>query len=102
MIPASMAAERRFIVWAYGPLESGTDKRKKLPHDWRDPSGRAIDANDEHYWTTFDDARRVQGVDGIGFVTRGRLDRVDLDGCRDEQTGALTPDAQRIVDELDS
>jgi hypothetical protein len=42
-------------------------------------------------------------VDGIGFVFNGDgIAGVDLDGCRNPETGAIAPWAQRIIDDFAS
>ncbi len=58
-------------------------------------------------WADFDTARAYaegQGLAGVGVVlaTGGDLVGGDLDHCRDPATGAITPEAQRIIQQADT
>jgi Family of unknown function (DUF5906)/Primase C terminal 1 (PriCT-1) len=99
MIPSLMRADKRWVVWRFSA------DGKKLPHDPRDPKGRAIDTTDEKFWVDYDTAAKVVeagGVDGLGFVLGDGWAGVDLDDVRDPATGVITPAAKVIVQALDS
>ncbi len=99
MIPSLLRAEKRFIVWRH------SDDGKKLPHDPKNPRGRAIDSTDERLWVDFETASKVVeagGVDGLGFALGDGWAGIDLDDVRDPATGQLTAEAQAIVDALDT
>jgi putative DNA primase/helicase len=103
VIPSDLRALDRWVVWKW---EWSEDKRKwdKPPYRARDPR-RHAKATDPKTWASFADAMttyRRGGVDGIGFaVTKDDpFCGVDVDDCRDPATGALTPEAQNIVDGL--
>lgn len=77
---------------------------KKVPFQVARPDDEAK-VNDESHWGAFDDARGVYeagGFDGLGFRLGSGFAGVDLDDCRDPETGALTPKAQAIVNEFNS
>jgi putative DNA primase/helicase len=97
--PVSMQAVDRWLVWRF------SSDGKKLPHDPKNPQGRAIDSTDETLWVDYDSAAKVVaagGVDGLGFVLGDGWAGVDLDDVRDPSTNLLTSEAQAIVNHLDS
>jgi putative DNA primase/helicase len=75
-----------------------------------DPSGDGLaKANDPSTWSSFEDAAEYHdhaGTDtaGLGymFASGGPFVGVDLDGCRDHETGDLDAWGRDIVDRLDS
>jgi hypothetical protein len=100
-IPAELAALPQWVCWTY----TWRPSRRK----WDKPPLRARDGGpasttDPTTWTTFAEAvaayrDRSRGFDGIGFVPRPEdgLVGIDLDDCRDPETGALAPWAEEIV-----
>lgn len=79
--------------------------RAKMPINVR--TGTAAASNDPGTWSSYTEAvamMRAGRADGIGFVlTAGTgLVCVDLDGCRNPETGEVAPEARAIVDALDS
>lgn len=96
-IPPAMRAQKRWFVWNYEPDEKGnpTKKPKQL-------NGRNAASNNPQHWLTFDAAcKAVESgkFDGIGFSFRS-LVSIHLESCRDPKTGAITPEAQEIVDKF--
>lgn len=67
-------------------------------------------STDPSTWTDFAAAAMktaINGVEGVGFVIGGiavekKIGGFDIDGCRNPQTGELTPWADELVDLLDS
>ena len=67
-------------------------------------------ANDPNTWGTFEQAvacigwQTVRGetCDGIGFELQAPYCGIDIDHCRDPETGELTPEALSIVQTMDS
>jgi len=98
-VPEQLRSYARFLVWRYTP------EGKKPPYDFR--TGRPCDSNAPAVFATFGDALagyRAGGYSGLGFaldVVEGFV-CIDLDDCRDPQTGAIAPSAQRIIDEFKS
>ncbi len=77
---------------------------QKVPHNPR--TGRRADPTDPATWGTHAqaDARRQRegGHLGYALTLAAGIVCTDLDGCRDPQTGAIAPWAQRIIDALDT
>jgi len=95
MIPASMTAAPRWVVWQY---ESRDGKRTKILHDPR--TGRRASSTDPETWTTYEEAARVrEHYAGIGFVLGDGWIGVDWDHVRDAQTGEW---AAGVLDEIQS
>lgn len=103
-IPAELKALDQWVTWR---TESRDGKATKVPYNANPGSRARARSNAPSTWTDFSTAvaRAAQGdMDGIGFEF-GPDDEyagVDLDDCRDPDTGELHEDAQRIVDDLDS
>ena len=77
-------------------------KRPIAPH-----TGRAASSTDPATWSTYDEATALVNAgraDGIGFVlTDGDpYACIDLDNCRDPESGEINPDARAIVEALNS
>jgi primase-polymerase (primpol)-like protein len=106
LIPATLKPLKRWVTWAYTPEqdpETGETDWDKPPRNAR--TGGPASSTNPKTWSTYDkvlDAYRRGGLDGLGFVLDGSDDHVavDLDRCRDPQTGALDPWAQEIVRSL--
>jgi primase-polymerase (primpol)-like protein len=67
--------------------------------------GWLADVTNSEDWTSYSRALAFQqehGLSGVGFVfvDGGAYAGVDLDGCRDPETGAIEPRAQGIIDGL--
>lgn len=102
-IPNDLKAVPNWVAWRY--TDVGRSKPAKIPFDPK--SGRQAKPNDPRTWVSFEDAVtfwRSQGVDGVGFVfsSADPFVGVDLDNCRDEQSGDVEPWAAEIVCRLAS
>jgi putative DNA primase/helicase len=100
-IPPEMVHERRWVVWK---LETRQGQRTKVPYQSLGPSTRAS-STDPKTWSDFDTAHAAVEdgkADGFGFVLGGGYAGVDLDACRDPETGAMTAEAQAIIHALSS
>jgi putative DNA primase/helicase len=98
-IPHAMLQERRWVCWRYAQRDG---KWTKVPCQ---PDGRPAKSDDPATWTTWErtsDAANRYGALGVGFMLGGGWIGIDLDHCRDPQTGAIEPWAQAIVDRLRS
>jgi hypothetical protein len=75
----------------YSPLGARAEKAStKVPRDWGTRQAAL-------------DAYQQQSFDGIGFLLTGDgIVGIDLDDCRDPETGAIVPMAQTIIDRFDS
>lgn len=102
-IPDELKATPQWVVWRYE--DHGKPKRDKVPYNPR--TERRAKSNDPQTWASFAEARAAfdhGGYDGVGFVFAedGGLVGIDLDGCRDPETGELEPWAAEIVKRMNS
>src|ERR1700730_7601433 len=100
-IPGDMREARRWVVWN---LETRHGKPTKVPYQAVCPSvcASSIDATT---WSAFDTAQAALAdgkADGLGFVLGDGFAGVDLDACRDPNSGAITAEATAIIHELSS
>jgi putative DNA primase/helicase len=115
-IPAELRAIPHWVVWKWEEREG---KQTKVPYSPR--TGKHARVNAPKTWSTFAEAveaYRKGGYAGLGFVFRrvdpagndGRQDAggvpplvgIDLDKCRNPETGEITPEAQKIVKRINS
>jgi hypothetical protein len=109
-IPELLTQQGRWVVWEYvedHDPETGESSFDKPPRCARDLS--LASTTDPRTWSTFADALdayRRHELDGIGLVLSARptedlqLVGVDLDHCRDPQSGAIAPWAAEVVRQL--
>ena len=98
-IPAELQAHRRWVVWSW------IWKGKKWDKPPKQPSGEPASSTDESTWCTFDEAMAaLDSFDGIGFVLGDDtgIVGIDLDDCRDPQTGEISEPAASIIRELNT
>ncbi|MFO0819065.1 MAG: hypothetical protein U1A77_14055 [Pirellulales bacterium] len=96
-IPRDLVDVNRWVMWRSVEREG---KATKVPFE---PSGRHASSTDSTTWTSFDVARTAYdrgGFSGVGFVLTkdGGFVGVDLDGCRNPDTGDVAKWASDIVD----
>ena len=101
-IPRELTERPQWVVWRW---EDRDGKATKPPYSAI--NGAKASSTDPSTWTTFEKAsvvREKDGWDGIGFVFAkdDPFAGVDLDKCRNPDTGAIDPNAREIVDALDS
>lgn len=103
-IPAELRDPPNWVVWKSEPQKG---RQTKVPYNAR--TGARASSTDPRSWTTFQEAltryQRSDGrYDGIGFVFSEHDDffGVDLDACRDPQSGALTEWAAEIVEAFET
>jgi hypothetical protein len=104
-IPPELKALPQWVVWklAWRPGKGDQPgKWTKVPH--RADTGAPASSTDPVTWASFDAAIRAYQLGrskwaGIGFVfdPDDPYIGIDLDGCRDPQTGQLTPEALEWV-----
>jgi putative DNA primase/helicase len=111
-LPAALrplTEHRRWVVWTW-TKRSKSDKWTKPPHRADYPSAFAL-SNDPSTWSSY--ATAVAAVkageaDGIGYMLThadglpNGTGAIDLDNCRDPDSGQLAAWAQELVDETDS
>ena len=85
----------RFVLWVLVLLKA---KWAKVP---KRANGHSADITDPNQWGTFASIHAAYaegGYDGIGFALGDGFAGIDLDNCRDPDTGELEAWARRIVD----
>jgi len=101
-IPGELRERPQWVGFRLIPREG---RWAKVPYDV--VRKRMARTNDPRTWSPFDAALacyRAGAVDGIGFVFSGDdpYVGVDLDGCRDPDTGRISAWAATVLAELDS
>lgn len=101
-VPDSLRRRPRWVCWRYEEREG---KPAKVPYD--PTTGKRASSTDSGTWTTFEhalEAHRSGGYDGVSYAFGTDLDvvGVDLDDCRDPETGVITSWATEIIRALDS
>lgn len=102
-IPQEPKARPQWVVWREEIREG---EKTKVPYQPRNLKRKASSTNPDT-WGTFEQAAsvaRTNGFHGIGYVFSPQDDYagVDLDKCRDPETGELRYCAQVLVSYLDS
>lgn len=103
-IPSSLRALPRWVCWRVQPRGEG--KPAKIPVDAR--NGRDASVTSSTTWSVLEVAlerfRNDINITGIGFVfsAEDHLTGIDIDDCRDPETGIVADWAQTIIDGLDS
>ncbi len=106
-IPAEMKRLRQWVCWQLKDVDDGAGGRRKTKVPLR-TDGKPASTTNPNDWVTFGAAARAlrhnKNLSGIGFVfTRDSgLVGVDLDKCRDPETGETEPWAKAILVELDT
>jgi len=97
-LPHELTARRAWVCWR---LEERDGKPTKTPYT--PATGQRAKSNDPDTWADFATAYGHAGeYDGLGIMFDAGLCGVDLDHCRDPETGEVEPWARKIVAELDS
>ena len=95
-VPGELKARRQWVNWRY---EERAGERTKVPYQ---PSGRRARTDDLATWAGFSEAREALGgggFAGLGFVFSDAdpYVGVDLDKCRDPQTGEIATWAREVL-----
>jgi putative DNA primase/helicase len=101
-IPEDLKDLRRWPVWR---LEERDGKLTKVPYS--PLTGRKASSTDPDTWGSYFEAIKAYtegGYDGVGFVfsPEDGISGIDLDDCRDPETGELEPWAADIVRDIGS
>ncbi|WP_042662068.1 bacteriophage-like protein [Haloferax sp. ATB1] len=100
-LPDSLLEQATWVGWR---RQTRSGDETKVP---RDVTGGYASATDPATWTTFDEARAYAAdgsADGVGYVFTDddSFVGIDLDKCRDPETGVTDDWAQKLIDRLDS
>lgn len=104
-IPQELQAWPQWVVWRYGMLRKSGKREKPL---YTPATGRPASTTNAATWGTYEEAAKAAyaggNYEGIGFVfdETDPYCGVDLDGCRNPETGDLAEWAQIIVTQLDT
>src|SRR5882724_3058410 len=104
-IPTALKALPQWVVWRYAWVE-GKERWTKVPYRADNLAIKASSTNPET-WATFEQALatyQAGDVDGLGFVLTEvcGIVGIDLDHCRDPDTGAVDAWAVDIVQAIKS
>ena len=101
-IPKQLTERPQWVCWR---LEERDDKMTKVPYT--PGTLRKASSTDLMTWRTFSDAleayeRSEPPYDGIGFVfcSADPFAGIDLDNCRDPETGAVEEWARKLIDSV--
>jgi primase-polymerase (primpol)-like protein len=102
-IPQELKLRPQWVVWQEEIREG---KKTKVPYQPRNPKQKASSTNPAT-WGTYEQAlsaAQTKGFHGIGYVFSPQDDYagVDLDNCRDRETGEIEPWARANIDRLQS
>jgi putative DNA primase/helicase len=101
-IPEELRIRPQWVNWKYARKD---EKWTKHPYD--PVTRRMASSTDLMTWRPFEEVFRAYeagNYGGVGFVfcSGDPYTGVDLDGCRDSQTGEIEPWASQIIEGLDS
>jgi len=103
MIPDTLVARDQWVCWT---TETRDGKPTKIPVDPH--TGEFASSTDADTWGTLEEAQAhhsdSQQTDGVGFVfsPKGLVAGVDLDDCRNPDTGEIDEWARKVVSRLES
>ena len=99
-IPAQLTERPQWVCWRYE--ERAGSKKTKVPYT--PGTLRRASSTDLMTWRSFSETLAAYEAgeppyDGIGFVfcSADPLAGIDLDGCRDPETGEVAPWAKKII-----
>ncbi len=100
-IPDELKARPQWVCWRYSLIS----KNRWTKHPYDPCTGQKASSTDLLTWSCFDEvfeAYATGGYDGVGFVfcSGDPYTGVDLDGCRDPESGEVKAWAAEIVSSL--
>jgi hypothetical protein len=102
IVPQELRERRQWVCWRY--VQRDGKLLTKVPHS---PHGGPASVTDASTWASHEEAveaSRETDHDGVGFVLSpdDPFTAIDLDACRDPETGELEEWAQEVVGAFDS
>jgi putative DNA primase/helicase len=102
VIPKKLRKCKQWVGWKYGPQDQN-GRAPKIPIDPK--TGKSAKTNNSGTWGTFKKAcQRYEkdDLDGIGFVFTGDdpYCGIDLDNCRNQETGKIKSWAKEIIKDV--
>ena len=106
-IPPELRQLRQWMCWRLALRQDGKGEWRWTKEPLSARTGELGSSTDPAAWSSLGEALSAfrDGLgDGVGFVfsADGPHSGVDLDHCRDPETGVIEPLAQSIIDRLDS
>ncbi len=103
-IPAELKSLPQWVVWMYEPPSKPASKWRKIPYT---PYAKRASTSDPKTWRDYSSALscyQAGGYDGIGFVFKagGGLVGMDVDNCRDPETGVILEWVRKFIAVFDS
>lgn len=100
-IPAELKKYHQWVVWRY---ETHDGNRTKVPYQTSGENASTTDAATWDSYQTVLEAYSAGRFDGIGFVVTptDKFCGIDLDHCRDAETGVIEPKKLEYIKLLDS
>jgi putative DNA primase/helicase len=99
-IPEELRLREQWVIWR---IEQRKGKSTKVPYQ---PNGRRASSTDPQTWSTFERVcmsnGQLAGKIGFVFTKETGCIGIDLDQCRDPETGVTEQWALNIIAELDS
>jgi putative DNA primase/helicase len=99
-VPVDLRTYRQWVTWR---LQKRNGEPTKVPYNAR--TGVTASVTDATTWTTFAEATAAAGqYDGVGFVLTKNdpFVGIDLDHCRDAETGVIESWAEEIIAQIGS
>ena len=99
-IPEAMRTLPRWVVWRH---EERNGKSTKVPFSAL--TGKRAASDDPQTWSAFETATEVfdrGGWAGIGFMLGDGFVGIDLDHCRNPETGEIEPKAAQVIQDIRS
>lgn len=102
---SKLKTREEWVCWTYETRDGDKTKPPITPTD----GSRYAKSNDSDTWASYEDAqsyheREDTDTEGVGLMLSeiGVVAGVDLDGCRNPDTGTLEPWAEDIIERLDT
>ena len=97
-VPEELRERPQWVCWRY---EERDEKPTKVPYQ---PNGKRATVTDLMTWWGFEHCvmEAAHHFDGVGFVfsSADPFVGIDLDDCRDPETGAISEWAQKIIERV--
>jgi hypothetical protein len=103
-IPKALRAIPRWVLWRYVSRQQadGQARWTKVPYS---VEGGLAAVNNPQTWSTFDSAlaapKRDSAYDGLGIILTGDFHGIDLDDCRNPETGDLSALALEVLERIE-
>lgn len=101
--PNELHGIKHWVAWTYEADSERPDKLRKVPKNPSTGNNAAVDKPST--WGLLEQAietARQRNFDGVGFMLAGEYNGVDLDHCRNKDTGEIEPWAQEIINRANS